>query len=107
MNAQYRLAFAAKCDFRKSEKTNLMLAETIHEPLMNGEVFMFLSGSMNQIIFILGTNRHGTGVIDSRRWRLDEPKLKWTAKDVKAFAKHVGINLVNFDRFAKHLFDFE
>lgn len=108
-----RLKGVITCSFVRSEATNLDLYRKSGHypgPLKNGEAFLFISKSGNQIIFIFksislevaGQHRRGDGttnrtVIDSRKLRLDGGT--WHPYMLQNYANAVGIDLIGLKRF--------
>lgn len=106
------------CDFRKNEATNYKTyrrSRSFPGELKTNEVFLFVSKSGNQLIWLLNVddvevpraNRSGSferKIYDSRRWRIDGGV--WNPDMLQNYAHAVGIDLVGFRRleqtFAEH-----
>lgn len=109
-----RLKGVATVSFIRSEATNLELyKKQPHYPgdLKDGEAFLFLSKSGNQLVFLFRPpilfekKDENTGeviktlqVVDSRRWRLPSGST-WHPYMLQNYANEVGIHLVGIKRF--------
>ncbi|MHA1665867.1 MAG: hypothetical protein ACTSW7_00655 [Candidatus Thorarchaeota archaeon] len=91
----FKLSFVATADFRCSEVRNYLEAEQMFRPIEPDEVFLFISYSGNQLVWVLNV---ANGVIDTRRWRFLGNE-KWDFTEIQSYALDVGINLVNFREF--------
>lgn len=92
----YRLAYVGIGDFRRSEASNYESVKAGYRPIHKGEVFLFVSKSQNQLIWILGAGK----VVDSRRWRLPR-HATWHPWMISEYAQECGlkINVKDFQQF--------
>ncbi len=100
-------AIKLDADFRKSEMTNydaLRKSRRFPGELKKNEVYLMVSKSGNQLVWILNTaqvsvNGHSDAVcevVDSRRWRLRSGT--WSPHMLENYANAVGISLSGFKR---------
>ena len=97
-------------DFRYSEMTNLSIYEKrkiYPGPLGKRDVFLFISKSGNQLLWILNSkeietkhkNQKGSfkrKMIDTRRWRIAGGA--WNYRMIQNYANEVGLEIVGFKR---------
>ena len=98
-------------DFRKSEATNYdAYKKTKKFPgeLGTNEVFLFVSRSGNQLVWVLNVgeldtdypNQRGSycrRIVDTRRWRIEGGS--WNPHLLQDYANDSGLDLVGFKRF--------
>ena len=93
-------------DFRKNELTNyreFQKSKKFPGTLGKDEVFLFVSKSGNQLVFIIHTGEIETGtglirnMIDSRKWRIDGSS-SWNPKMLQNYANELGMDLIGFRR---------
>lgn len=98
-------AVALDVDFRQSELTNYkdFVKRTGVELARKGEAILLVSGSENQLVFVLSmsdiTSTHGTecSVLDTRRLRLT--RSTWNPLMLQNYANERGLHLEGFRRF--------
>jgi len=100
-----RLKGAVRCSFGRSEATNLKLYKSaLHYPgdLREGEAFLFISKTGDQVIFIFKERTFARGgrasVIDSRRLRLSWGT--WDPYMLQQYAHAVGLLLIGVKAFS-------
>ncbi len=99
-------------DFRKTELTNydtFSRSRSFPGQLSANEVYLFISKSGNQLVWILNMSevdaprpnkrgRTNRRMIDSRKWRI-EGGTSWSPMMLQNYAQDVGLDLVGFKRF--------
>lgn len=93
------------CDFRYSEASNyeeLVKKKHFSGPPAKGEVYLLVSKSGNQLVWIFNVGEvEGKGgymrpLVDTRRWRLLSGT--WSHKMLENYANEVGFSLAGFKR---------
>jgi hypothetical protein len=98
-----RLKAIKYADFRKSEWTNykeFKRSRTFPGELGRNEAFLFVSGTGNQLVWLLNIadGPMGHPIVDSRRWRFTGSS-SWNPMMLANYAEEVGIELVGIKKF--------
>jgi len=105
-----RLKGIIMCSFQRSEATNLKIYRKSPEypgDLQEGEVFLFVSRGLNQVIFVFrdkeGITKDGWeyDILDSRRLRL--AGATWHPYMLQEYARQVGLSLIGIRSFGEIL----
>jgi len=100
------------CDFRFSEASNyeqLLKDKHFPGPPKKNEVYLLVSKTQNQLVWIFNVAEVETGkgqsrpIVDTRRWRLLSGT--WSPYMLENYANDVGFSLAGFKRFETEFLD--
>ena len=104
-------------DFRKNEATNYDMfkrSKIFPGELHKNEVFLFISKSGNQLVWVLNVDQIETAfankrgnferrIVDTRRWRIEGGT--WNPHLLQNYANDCGLDLVGFKRFEDRYYE--